>query len=110
MWLYPSITTENAIQQNNRPCYFRSRSKKKNIIDGDPAIIKNHLLTTSIQISRFCSTDRWHIMNDADIINCYPFTRNTNAIYCIENFNVSSPSIRQATHGECTMMSIVDSN
>jgi hypothetical protein len=110
MWLYPSIAFENTIQQNNWPGYFSSCSKKKNIISCDLTSIKKNLLAASIQIGRFSSSKCWNFMSDTDVITCDSFACNANAIYCIKNFKVSCPPIRQATHGESTMMIITDSN
>src|SRR5678816_820084 len=110
MRLYPSVATENTIQYNNRSSYFSTGTKEKKIITSDITVIKKYLLTTSIQISRFGSSKCGDFMNDVDVIYCYSLTCNTNAIYCIKNFKVSCPPIRQATHCKRTMMLITDSN
>jgi hypothetical protein len=55
MWLYPSITTENTIQQLQPARYFSASAKKKKIITCNITTIKKYLLTASIQICRLAA-------------------------------------------------------
>src|SRR6186713_1825384 len=109
MRLYPSIAFENTIQHYHWTCYFSASTKEKKIIAFDVTAVKKYLIPASIEISRFCSAKSRNIMNNADVINGYAFSSNTDTIHSIKDLNISCPAISNATHGECPVMTFTNS-